>query len=73
MLWLLLRLHGAVAARRHASGRSVAEVLQEAAAFFRADLLVAGGYGHGRLREWVFGGVTRTLLAHSSVCRLMSH
>jgi len=27
------------------------------------DLLVAGAYGHSRLREFVFGGVTRTLLA----------
>lgn len=29
------------------------------------DLLVAGAYGHSRLREFVFGGVTRTLLAAS--------
>ncbi|MCW5723340.1 MAG: universal stress protein [Maricaulaceae bacterium] len=27
-----------------------------------ADLIVAGAYGHSRLREFVFGGVTRTLL-----------
>jgi nucleotide-binding universal stress UspA family protein len=27
------------------------------------DLLVAGAYGHSRLREFVFGGVTRTLLS----------
>ncbi len=26
-----------------------------------ADILVAGGYGHSRLREALFGGVTRTL------------
>ena len=25
------------------------------------DLVVAGAYGHARLREWVFGGVTRNL------------
>lgn len=29
------------------------------------DLLIAGAYGHSRLREFVFGGVTRTLLAAS--------
>lgn len=29
------------------------------------DLLVAGAYGHSRLREFVFGGVTRTLLSAS--------
>jgi nucleotide-binding universal stress UspA family protein len=38
-----------------------------------ADRLVAGAYGHRRLREWMFGGVTRDLLATSPFCRLMSH
>ena len=28
-----------------------------------ADVIVAGAYGHTRLTEWVFGGVTRDLLA----------
>ena len=39
----------------------------------RADLLVVGAYGHTRLGEWVFGGVTRDLLRSSPVCCLMSH
>jgi nucleotide-binding universal stress UspA family protein len=38
-----------------------------------ADLLVTGAYGHSRLGEWMFGGVTRELLASSSICCLMSH
>jgi nucleotide-binding universal stress UspA family protein len=38
-----------------------------------ADLIVAGGYGHSRLGEWIFGGVTRELLAASPVCCLLSH
>ena len=38
-----------------------------------ADLIVAGAYGHSRLGEWAFGGVTRDLLASSPVCCLMSH
>lgn len=38
-----------------------------------ADLLVTGGYGHSRLGEWVFGGVTQELLTKSPVCCLMSH
>lgn len=38
-----------------------------------ADLLVAGSYGHSRLGEWVFGGVTRDILASSPLCCLMSH
>jgi nucleotide-binding universal stress UspA family protein len=39
----------------------------------RADLIVAGGYGHSRLGEWIFGGVTRELLTASPVCCLLSH
>jgi nucleotide-binding universal stress UspA family protein len=37
------------------------------------DLLVAGAYGHSRLGEWAFGGVTRDLLARSPICCLFSH
>jgi len=39
----------------------------------RADLIVAGAYGHSRLREWIFGGVTRDLLTRSPVCCLLSN
>ena len=38
-----------------------------------ADLLVTGAYGHNRLNEWVFGGMTRDLLSSSPICCLMSH
>ncbi len=37
------------------------------------DLLVMGAYGHSRLREYVLGGVTRTILAEMTVPVLMSH
>jgi nucleotide-binding universal stress UspA family protein len=37
------------------------------------NLLVAGAYGHSRLGEWAFGGVTRGLLAESPICCLLSH
>jgi nucleotide-binding universal stress UspA family protein len=36
-------------------------------------LMVAGAYGHSRLGEWAFGGVTRGLLARSPICCLLSH
>lgn len=39
----------------------------------RADLVVAGAYGHSRAREWAFGGTTRELLDRSSVPVLFSH
>jgi nucleotide-binding universal stress UspA family protein len=38
-----------------------------------AGLIVAGGYGHSRSREWVFGGFTRALLAQTSRAVLLSH
>ncbi|MGA9828048.1 MAG: universal stress protein [Rhodanobacteraceae bacterium] len=38
-----------------------------------ADLIVAGAYGHTRLREWVLGGVTRNLLLDTNLCSLLSH
>jgi nucleotide-binding universal stress UspA family protein len=38
----------------------------------RADLLVTGAYGHSRLNEWIFGGMTRDLLTSSPICCLMS-
>jgi len=37
------------------------------------DLTVSGGYGHSRLREWIFGGVIRSLLEEYSVRRLMAN
>jgi len=37
-----------------------------------ADLLVMGAYGHSRLREMVFGGVTRSILEDMPCMTLMS-
>ncbi len=39
----------------------------------RADLLVMGGYGHSRVREWVFGGFTQHVLAGAPLPVLMTH
>jgi nucleotide-binding universal stress UspA family protein len=52
---------------------SGAEQLIATAREERADLLVTGCYGHSRLGEWMFGGMTRELLATSPICCLMSH
>ena len=38
-----------------------------------ADLIVMGCYGHSRLKEWVLGGATRTLLESMTAPVLMSH
>ena len=52
---------------------SGAEQLIRIAQEERADLLVTGAYGHSRLGEWMFGGMTRELLATSPICCFMSH
>lgn len=53
--------------------RTVAETLLAHAAMREADLLVAGGYGHSRFREWALGGVTRDLLQGAPLPVLFSH
>jgi nucleotide-binding universal stress UspA family protein len=37
------------------------------------DMVVAGAYGHSRLREWVLGGVTKTFLDSGAMPFLLSH
>lgn len=55
------------------SGEGVAEVLLREVAERSIDLVVMGGYGHSRLREFVLGGVTRTMLERMTVPVLMAH
>ena len=52
---------------------SAAEDMVRFAQREEADLIVMGAYGHSRLREWIFGGMTREILRSTSVCCLMSH
>jgi nucleotide-binding universal stress UspA family protein len=62
-----------VEVRRLASGgKDVGRLLLSQAAAFGADLLVMGAYGHTQLREWTFGGVTRTVLYEAGLPVLMS-
>lgn len=49
-----------------------ANALLSYAADFGADLMVAGGYGHSRIREALFGGVTRTLLSSQTLPLFLS-
>lgn len=48
------------------------QILDEALAR-EAGLIVAGAYGHSRLREWALGGVTRDLIADSTICLALAH
>ena len=50
-----------------------AKALLSAAGKAGADLLVMGAYGHSRMREMVFGGVTRHIARHMTVPTLFSH
>ncbi len=52
---------------------TAAEQLLDVAERQKADLIVAGGYGHARFQEWVFGGFTRALLAQTARAVLYSH
>ncbi len=51
----------------------VGNELLSRAADLDADLIVMGGYGHSRLKEWVLGGATRTILESMTAPVLMSH
>jgi len=53
--------------------RDAATIILEEAHRFSADLIVTGGYGHSRLREWILGGVTRHLINRSDIPLLMAH
>lgn len=50
-----------------------AHALVRVAQRVNADLIVTGAFGHSRMRQWVFGGVTRDLLDHAAVPVLFIH
>ncbi|MGD8326172.1 MAG: universal stress protein [Sphingomonadales bacterium] len=51
----------------------VGETLEKAAKACGAELIIMGAYGHSRLREFVFGGATRSLLHQDSIAILVSN
>jgi nucleotide-binding universal stress UspA family protein len=69
-----LARHGAkvTVERLPSGGRSVADVLRRHAVDTGADMLVMGAYGHSRLREFIFGGVTKSMLNEPPVPVLMA-
>ena len=72
---LHLARHGvkAEAAQLTAEEVTVGDLILSRAADLGADLIVMGGYGHSRAREYAFGGATRTLLRNMTVPVLLSH
>ncbi|GLQ56633.1 universal stress protein [Devosia nitrariae] len=69
-----LSRHGVKAEVRVIDGwtRSGDAILNEAGRS-GAQLVVMGGYGHSRLRQWLLGGVTRQLLSEAQVPILIAH
>lgn len=57
----------------NASGIDIGNAILSFAADAGTTLLVMGGYGHSRTREWILGGVTRTILDTMTVPVLLSH
>jgi nucleotide-binding universal stress UspA family protein len=62
----------AIVDRLPSAGRDVSDVLNQHAIDISADLIVMGGYGHSRLRERIFGGVTRTMIKTPKLPVLMA-
>ncbi|HTQ33878.1 MAG TPA: universal stress protein [Stellaceae bacterium] len=54
-------------------GTPVADLILSLAADLSADLIVMGGWGHSRLREYILGGASRGILDAMTVPVLMSH
>jgi nucleotide-binding universal stress UspA family protein len=70
-----LKHHGIEAEFRHIKSRNGddgAAILAEAKRS-KADILVMGGYGHSRLREWLLGGVTYELMRGSPIPIVIAH
>jgi len=69
-----LARHGVkvVVERLSSSSHSVADVLRQHAGDVAAELMVMGAYGHSRLRERMFGGVTKSMLERQSLPVLMA-
>jgi nucleotide-binding universal stress UspA family protein len=70
-----LRLRNIAATERvvDAGSRVIGDVLLDEAAKGGAGMLVAGGYGHNRLREMFFSGVTRHVVSHAELPLFLVH
>jgi len=71
-----LQRHGitaSVSVHVEEKGTTAADQLLDIAEHQKADLIVAGAYGHSRFQEWVFGGFTRAMLAQTAIAVFFSH
>lgn len=56
-----------------ADGRPVGQVLENYAAAHKLDLLVMGAYGHSRIRDFILGGATKSIMAMPPLPVFLSH
>ncbi|QKC99066.1 universal stress protein [Mesorhizobium sp. NZP2298] len=70
---VFLEQHGIMAQTEVFAGTADGDGLMAFARSVHADLIVSGAYGHSRLREWAFGGITRSLIGENGISRLFSN
>ncbi|NGR06441.1 universal stress protein [bacterium SGD-2] len=58
---------------KNSEGIGVGNVILNTASDMGSDLIVMGAYGHSRMRQWVMGGASRTLLSSMTVPVLLAH
>lgn len=58
---------------KKSDGIGVGNVILNTASDLSSDLIVMGAYGHSRMRQWVMGGASRTLLSSMTVPVLLAH
>lgn len=68
-----LAWHGITAVTQRLVSGSAGGPAALLAASAKSGLLVMGGYGHARFREWVFGGFTQAVIDHAELPVLMVH
>lgn len=70
-----LSYHGIkpIVQEEESGGRTVGQVLEEWAATQQIDLLVMGAYGHSRLRDFIMGGATKSVICNPKLPVLLSH
>lgn len=55
------------------NGRAIEDVLQQHAKDIDAEIIIMGGYAHSRIREWLIGGTTRSILQNCALPVIMAH
>jgi nucleotide-binding universal stress UspA family protein len=70
-----LACHGieAILEEEEAAGRTIGQALEGYATAHDLDLLVMGAYGHSRMRDFILGGATKTIVASPPLPVLLSH